>query len=196
MRRPGSPATTPTVARRWWCAGSSLERVFRYEDTEGEPLPEAPEVGYATGDTPDDAWDTLAALVTGHGFRLTAEPEPGDTRGHTDYTEPDRQHRPRLSDWRSGCTSSCTSWATSGAGTSSDGRSRGRSGRPRPSRSRSSSARVLGLDVGDPAAIYVGGWTDGDPDTITAAQAAIHQAARAILADLNTVEQTTERVFA
>ena len=28
------------------------------------------------------------------------------------------------------------------------------------------------------AAVYVGGWTDGDPDTITAAQAAIHTAAR------------------
>ena len=32
--------------------GFRLERVFRYEDTEGEPLPEAPEVGYVTGDTP------------------------------------------------------------------------------------------------------------------------------------------------
>ena len=43
---------------------------------------------------------------------------------------------------------------------------------------------VLGLDVGDVAAVYVGGWTDGDPDTITAAQAAIHTAARSILTDL------------
>ena len=31
---------------------------------------------------------------------------------------------------------------------------------------------VLGLDVGDVAATYVGGWTDGNPDTNTAAQAA------------------------
>ena len=38
--------------------------------------------------------------------------------------------------------------------------------------------------LGDVAAIYVGGWTDGDPDTITAAQAAIHTAARSLLADL------------
>ncbi len=43
---------------------------------------------------------------------------------------------------------------------------------------------VLGLDVGDVAAVYVGGWTDGDPETIADAQAAIHQAARRILADL------------
>ena len=42
---------------------------------------------------------------------------------------------------------------------------------------------VLGLHVGDVAVVYVGGWTDGDPDTITAAQAAIHQSAR-VLADL------------
>jgi hypothetical protein len=38
--------------------------------------------------------------------------------------------------------------------------------------------------VGDVAAVYVGGWTDGDPDTITAAQAAIHTAARSLLANL------------
>ena len=31
---------------------------------------------------------------------------------------------------------------------------------------------VLGLTVGDVTAVYVGGWTDGDPDTIAAAQAA------------------------
>jgi hypothetical protein len=34
--------------------GFRLEWVFRYEDTEGEPLPEEPEVGYVTGDTPAD----------------------------------------------------------------------------------------------------------------------------------------------
>jgi hypothetical protein len=38
--------------------------------------------------------------------------------------------------------------------------------------------------VGDVAAVYVGGWTDGDVETITAAQAAIHRAARTLLADL------------
>jgi hypothetical protein len=53
--------------------------VFRYEDTEGEPLPERPEVGDVTGDTPNGAWDVLAALVTRDGFRLTAEPEQDDT---------------------------------------------------------------------------------------------------------------------
>lgn len=67
--------------------GFRLERVFRYEDTEGEPLPEQPTMGYVTGDTPDGAWQALAELVARHGFRLTAEPEPGDTRGHTDYTQ-------------------------------------------------------------------------------------------------------------
>ena len=43
---------------------------------------------------------------------------------------------------------------------------------------------VLGLELGDVAAVYVGGWTDGDPDIITAAQASIHTAARGLLADL------------
>ncbi len=66
--------------------GFRLERVFRYEDTGGEPLPEVPDVGYVNGDTPASAWDALAALVAGAGYRLTADPEPGDARGHTDYT--------------------------------------------------------------------------------------------------------------
>jgi N-terminal domain of anti-restriction factor ArdC len=35
--------------------GFRLERVFRYEDTAGEPLPEAPDVGYVTGNTPEGA---------------------------------------------------------------------------------------------------------------------------------------------
>ena len=43
---------------------------------------------------------------------------------------------------------------------------------------------MLGLHVGDVAATYVGGWTDGDPATITAAQAVIHKAARGLLAGL------------
>jgi hypothetical protein len=66
--------------------GFKLERVFRYEDTEGEPLREASTPGYLTGDSPDGAWAALTALVKQHGYRLTTTAEPGDTRGHTDYT--------------------------------------------------------------------------------------------------------------
>src|SRR5919107_627699 len=61
--------------------GFRLERGFRYEDTEGEPLPEAPEVGYVTGDTPAGAWAAPVALVERDGYRLTAEAEDGETRG-------------------------------------------------------------------------------------------------------------------
>jgi hypothetical protein len=67
--------------------GFKLERVFRYEDTEGETLPEEPEVGYVTGNTPAGAWEALAALIVGHGCRLTAEPEQDGARGHTNFTE-------------------------------------------------------------------------------------------------------------
>ena len=45
--------------------------------------------------------------------------------------------------------------------------------------------------MGDVAATYVGGWTDGDPDTISAAQAAIHHAARSLLTDLEQHEKDT-----
>ena len=76
--------------------GFKLERVFRYEDTEGEPLPEAPEVGYVTGDTPAGAWDALAALVTRAG--LPAHDRGGERRHPRAHRlhQPGRQRRPSL----------------------------------------------------------------------------------------------------
>ena len=38
--------------------------------------------------------------------------------------------------------------------------------------------------VGDVTAFYVGGWTDADPDTIAASQAAIHPPLVGMLGDL------------
>lgn len=163
--------------------GFKIERVFRFEDTEGEPLPEAPEMGYVTGDTPEGAWEALAELVALQGFRLTAEAEPGDTRGHTDYTEKivnvdasyplaERVHVlvHELGHIRCG---------------HEQRREISRSQRETEAESVAYIVcTVLGLDVGDVAAVYVGGWTDGEVDTITAAQAAVHQSARTILADL------------
>ena len=171
--------------------GFRLERVFRYEDTEGEPLPEAPEVGYVTGDTPAGAWDALAALVVRAGYRLTVEAEDGETRGHTNFTERVVNVDPRyelaervhilvheLGHIRCG---------------HEDRREVSRAQRETEAESVAFIVcTVLGLEVGDVAAIYVGGWTDGDPDTITAAQAAIHTAARGLLADLELPEDTSD----
>jgi antirestriction protein ArdC len=164
--------------------GFRLERVFRYEDTEGEPLPEAPEVGYVTGDTPAGAWDTLAALAARAGYRLTTEPEDDpETRGHTDFTrwivnidprhdEAERVHVLVHELGHIRC----------------DHETRRDVSRAQRETEAESVAfivgTVLGLHLRDVAAVYVGGWTDGDPDTITAAQAAIHTAARGLLADL------------
>jgi IrrE N-terminal-like domain len=172
------PDGRPAVVVR----GFTLERVFRYEDTTGEDLPAAPVFGHATGDT--DAWDGLAALVAGHGFTLTAEPETGGARGHTNYTHKivnvapghplaERVHilLHELGHIRCG---------------HEQRRDVGRAQRETEAESVAFIVcAALGLDVADPAAVYVGGWTDGDTDTITAAQAAIHQAARGLLADLD-----------
>jgi antirestriction protein ArdC len=172
--------------------GFRLERVFRYEDTEGEPLPEAPEVGYVTGDTPDGAWDALAALVAHEGFRLTAEAEDGETRGHTNYRTrtvnvdprydlPERVHILVHELGHIRCDHE------------------GRRDIARAQRETEAESvafivsTVLGLQMGDVATVYVGGWIDGNPDTITAAQAAIHTAARGLLADLEDQHEDPHR---
>ncbi|MDT0348131.1 ArdC-like ssDNA-binding domain-containing protein [Pseudonocardia charpentierae] len=163
--------------------GFKLERVFRYEDTEGEPLPEVPEVGYVTGDTPTGAWDALSALVTREGYQLTAEAEDGDTRGHTDFTRRVVNIDPRYH-----LAERVHILVHELGHIRCDHENRRKVSRAQRETEAESVAfivcSVLGLELGDVAAVYVGGWTDGDPDTITAAQVAIHTAARGVLADL------------
>ena len=164
--------------------GFKLERVFRIEDTDGEPLPEAPEMGYVTGDTPEGAWEALAGLVAAHGFTLTANPEDGETRGHTNYKDrtvnvdpkfslPERVHVLVHELGHVRCE-------------------HGPEGRKISREQRETEAEsvafivcsVLGLNLGDVSAIYNAGRDDGDAETITAAQAAIHKAAQSLLKDL------------
>lgn len=179
LRPAFDPDGRPAMAVR----GFRLERVFRFEDTEGEPLPEAPEVGYVTGDTPAGAWEALAALVERDGFRLAAEAEDGETRGHTNYRTRTVNVDPRYD------LAERVHILVHELGhirCDHEGR-RDISRAQRETEAESVAfivSTVLGLEMGDVATAYVGGWTDGDPDTITAAQAAIHTAARDLLADL------------
>jgi hypothetical protein len=161
-----------------------LELVFRYEDTDGDPLLETPEVGYVTGDTPAGAWDALATLVARDGYQLTTEPEADpETRGHTDFTNRIVNIDPRHDD------AERMHVLVHELGHIRCGHENRRevSRAQRETEAESVAfivCTVLGLHLGDVAATYVGGWTDGDPDTITAAQAAIHTAARSVVADL------------
>jgi antirestriction protein ArdC len=168
--------------------GFKLERVFRLEDTEGEALPEPPDVGYVTGDTPEGAWEALAGLVAADGFTLTANPEDGETRGHTNYKDrtvnvdprfnlPERVHVLVHELGHVRCQ-------------------HGGEGKREISRSQRETeaesvafvvCSVLGFNLGDVSAVYNAGWNDGSPEIITAAQAAIHKAAQSILADLEAV---------
>ncbi len=57
--------------------------VFDIAQTDGVPLPDvAPAL--LTGEAPADLWDSLAAQVAAHGYRL----ERGDCRGANGYTDP------------------------------------------------------------------------------------------------------------
>lgn len=162
--------------------GFKLERVFRLEDTEGEPLPDVPEVGYVTGETPEGAWDALVGMITADGFKLTEEPEDGETRGHTDYTRrivnvdpgyplTERVHIALHEIGHVRCDH--------------EGRDISRGQRETEAESVAFVVcSVLGLDLGDVATIYTAGWNNGDAEVIQAAQTAIHKAAQTILADL------------
>ena len=179
LRPAFDPDGRPELAVR----GFRLERVFRYEDTEGEPLPEEPEVGYVTGDTPAGAWDALSALVERDGYRLTAETEDGETRGHTNFTTRTVNVDPR---YELAERMHILVHELGHVRCDHEGR-RDVSRAQRETEAESVAfivCTVLGLHLGDVAAVYVGGWTDGDPDTITAAQVEIHAAARGLLADL------------
>jgi hypothetical protein len=176
------PAFDPDGRPALVVCGFRLERVFCYEDTEGEPLPEGPEVGYVTGDTPAGAWDALSALLARDGFRLTAEAEGGETRGHTNFVEWVVNVDPRFE------LAERVHILVHELGhiRCDHGSRRGVSRAQRETEAESVAfivCSVLGLELGDVAAVYVGGWTDGDPDTITA-ETAIHSAARSLLADL------------
>lgn len=183
------PAFDPDGRPALVVRGFRLERVFRYEDTEGEPLPDAPEVGYVAGDTPAGAWDALAGLVARVGYRLTAEAEDGDTRGHTNFTQRIVNVDPRYQ-----LAERVHILVHELGHIRCDHENR----RDIPRAQRETEAEsvafivcsVLGLELGDVAAVYVGGWTDGDPDTITAAQAAIHTAARGLLTDIEAHDDT------
>ena len=168
--------------------GFRLERVFRYEDTEGKPLPEAPEVGYVTGDTPAGAWDAHAPLATRAGYRLTAEPEQDGARGHTRFTGRVVNVDPRYE-----LAERVHILVHELGHIHCDHENRRDILRAQRETEAESVAfivcSVLGLELDDVAAVYVGGWTDGDPDTITAAQAAIHTAARGLLTDLEAPEE-------
>lgn len=162
--------------------GFKLERVFRYEDTEGEPLPEQPEVGYVTGDSDEGAWAELAGLVAAAGFTLTAEPEPGDTRGHTEFdtrrvnVDPQYELAERVH-----------ILVHELGHIRCDHGQRMISREQRETEAESVAfivCSVLGLNMGDVATVYVGGWSDGDPKVIQAAQSAVHSAAQSLLSDL------------
>lgn len=162
--------------------GFKLERVFRLEDTEGDPLPQLPEVGYVTGETPEGAWDALARLVEAEGFMVTREPEPGETRGHTNYARRIVNVDPTYL-----LAEQVHILVHEAAHVRCD-----HEGRDIPRSQRETEAEsvafvvcsVLGLELGDVSSIYIGGWSADDTEVIQAAQTAIHKAAQSILAGL------------
>jgi antirestriction protein ArdC len=68
--------------------GFRLAYVFDVADTDGEPLPEAPEAAQATllaGEAPAGMWDYLAGQVAKHGYKLELVPDLGGPNGRTTW---------------------------------------------------------------------------------------------------------------
>jgi hypothetical protein len=170
--------------------GFRLERVFRYEDTDGDPFPERPPVGYVTGDTPEGAWDALVALAIEDGFTVTLEAETGGARGHTSYAtrtvnvDPSYELAERVH---------ILIHELRHVRCDHEHRELPRSQRETEAESVAFIVcSVLGFDLGDVSSVYVGGWSDGDSETISAAQSAIHKAARSLLSALETGGEDVE----
>lgn len=57
---------------------------FDYQQTEGEPLPERPEIVYPDGEIPAGMWDSAVRFATGHGFSVSIG-DTGRADGFTDH---------------------------------------------------------------------------------------------------------------
>jgi antirestriction protein ArdC len=81
----GRPAYDCTGKGAKVIEGFKFESVFDISQTDGEPLPETPDVLYLVGDRPAGLWDAIAKQITTAGYTITRDPMSDGSRGYTDF---------------------------------------------------------------------------------------------------------------
>ena len=178
----GAAASAP--ARRQ-VRGFRRAFVFDIAQTDGEPLPDVATT-LLTGQAPAELWDTLAAQVARHGYRL----ERGQCRGANGYTDPTsgtvrvrddvddaqavRTLAHELAHIECGHVENLPTYATC---------------RGRCEVEAESVAYVVtaaaGMDASGYSLAYVAQWAGGDPGTVRQAAETVTKAARSILRHLD-----------
>jgi antirestriction protein ArdC len=174
----GKPATA--------VRGFRIEHVFDITQTDGEPLLELGDVARPatlTGDDPDGLWGHLSALVEAEGFRIERQPETGDTQGWTNYTNRVVSVRPDIP----AAQAAYVLAHELGHIRAGHEHRRDVSRDQRETEAESIAyivATACGIDSAISSTPYVAGWSEGDPEILTAAADLVRREAARILAEL------------
>jgi antirestriction protein ArdC len=174
----GKPATA--------VRGFRIEHVFDIAQTDGEPLLELGDVARPatlTGDDPDGLWEQLSVLVEAEGFRIERQPETSDTQGWTNYSTRVVSVRPDIP-----AAQAAYVLAHELGHIRADHEHRRDVSRDQRETEAESIAYVVATACGIDSAIsstpYVAGWSEGDPEILTAAADLVRREAVRILSEL------------
>jgi len=177
---PGSPAAAAESGDQAGrgprvLAGFTTATVFDVSQTDGDPLPDYPQVELPVGEAPAGLWDALTAQVTARGYTVTCE-DPAPAYGVTRYRDRRVDIAPGLS-----AAMACHTLAHELGHITADHEHRRDLTRGVREAEADGIAYLVGTAYGLPAEFtvdYVTGWTNGDPAVIrsTAARVVTHAA--------------------
>jgi antirestriction protein ArdC len=165
--------------------GFRIEHVFDIAQTEGEPLTEPPGPQALTGAGPAGLWDAVSRIVTAKGYRIERRnPSTLGAFGSVHFEDHEVRIRPDV-DEAQACKTLVHELGHIEA--EHDTRCDEISRAQRETEAESIAyviANAYGLNTEGYSVPYVASWSNGDPEVIRAAAAAVHKAAASILAAL------------
>lgn len=151
-------------------AGFTTVTVFDVSQTDGNPLPECPEVELPVGEAPAGLWDALTAQVTTRGYTVTRE-DPAPAFGVTRYADRRVDIAPGLS-----AEMACHTLAHELGHITADHEHRRDLTRGVREAEADGIAYLVGTAYGLPPEFtvdYVTGWTNGDPAVVRSTAARV-----------------------
>lgn len=150
--------------------GFTTATVFDVSQTDGDPLPEYPQVELPAGEAPAGLWDALTAQVTARGYTVTRE-DPAPAFGVTRYADRRVDIAPGLSE-----AMACHTLAHELGHIAADHEHRRDLTRGVREAEADGIAYLVGTAYGLPPEFtvdYVTGWTNGDPAVVRATAARV-----------------------